>query len=195
MGWLVLFATCIYIDRSHFKVFTRVVPIFSVVMPGEFSRRSVKKTGDEVFSSSAFLPICVCVSVSLSAPAPPLLAYYLSCNIWHLLACWGVACLAADIVLCTKQERKNIHTKLPCYAISLLERLKEKTYIEDSPLYIYRKKITEETQQMARIVPNISTKCLPREVYCRMYISINWGGTGGWVVCHVVYHDCESGSV
>ena len=36
------------IDRSHFKVFTRV---FSYsVMRGEFSRRSVKKTGAEVFS-------------------------------------------------------------------------------------------------------------------------------------------------
>ena len=36
------------IDRSHFKVFTRVVPLFSIVMCGEFSRRSVKKTGAEV---------------------------------------------------------------------------------------------------------------------------------------------------
>ena len=32
-------------DRSHVKVITRVVPIFSIVMRGEFSRRCVKKTG------------------------------------------------------------------------------------------------------------------------------------------------------
>ena len=40
------------IDCSHFKVFTRVVPFFSIVMRGEFSRRSVKKTGAEVFSDA-----------------------------------------------------------------------------------------------------------------------------------------------
>ena len=33
------------VDRSHVKVITRVVPIFSIVMRGEFSRRRVKKTG------------------------------------------------------------------------------------------------------------------------------------------------------
>ena len=31
------------IDRSHFKGFTRVVPLFSIVVCGELSRRSVKK--------------------------------------------------------------------------------------------------------------------------------------------------------
>ena len=42
-----------YIDRSHFKVFTPVVSLFSIVMRGEFSRRSVKKkTGAEVFSEA-----------------------------------------------------------------------------------------------------------------------------------------------
>ena len=40
------------IDCSHFKVFTRVVTLFSIVMCGEFSRRSVKKTVAEVFSDA-----------------------------------------------------------------------------------------------------------------------------------------------
>ena len=31
-------------DRSHVKAFTRVVSLFSIVMRGEFGRRSVKKT-------------------------------------------------------------------------------------------------------------------------------------------------------
>ena len=34
----------LYIDHSHFKVFTRVVPLFSIAMRGEFSQRSLKKT-------------------------------------------------------------------------------------------------------------------------------------------------------
>ena len=43
----------VFINLSHFKVFTRVVPVFSIVMHGEFSRRSVKKkTGAEVFSDA-----------------------------------------------------------------------------------------------------------------------------------------------
>ena len=41
-----------WIDRSHVKVFTQVVPLFSIVMRGEFSRISVKKTGAEVFSDA-----------------------------------------------------------------------------------------------------------------------------------------------
>ena len=40
-------SVCTCIDRSHFKVFTRVVPLFSVVIHGGFSRRSVKKTEAE----------------------------------------------------------------------------------------------------------------------------------------------------
>ena len=38
------------IDRSHFKVLTRAVPLFFIIMRGEFSLRSVKKTGAEIFS-------------------------------------------------------------------------------------------------------------------------------------------------
>ena len=39
------------VDRSHFKVFTRVVPLVSIVVRGEFTQPSVKKTGAEVRSS------------------------------------------------------------------------------------------------------------------------------------------------
>ena len=38
--------------HSHVKVFTRVVPMFSIVMRREFSLRSVKRTGAEVFSDA-----------------------------------------------------------------------------------------------------------------------------------------------
>ena len=40
------------IDRSHIKAVTREVPLFSIAMGGDFSRRSVKKTGAEVFSDA-----------------------------------------------------------------------------------------------------------------------------------------------
>ena len=49
-SWYVHAAVCLsfFIDHSHIKIFTQVVPLFSSVMSGEFSQRSVKKAGWDI---------------------------------------------------------------------------------------------------------------------------------------------------
>ena len=55
---------CLFIDRPHFTVFTRVVPLFSIVKRGEFIRRSVKKTWG--LRSSRMLSDTLCVVTNVS---------------------------------------------------------------------------------------------------------------------------------
>ena len=43
------------LKKSFYKVFTQVVPLFSIVTCGEFSRLNVKKTGAEVFSDALYV--------------------------------------------------------------------------------------------------------------------------------------------
>ena len=55
------------INCSHFEVFTRVVPLFSIQLRvGEFSRRSVKKkTRADVFSDAVSIRCGVVTNISL----------------------------------------------------------------------------------------------------------------------------------
>ena len=55
---VVTYVLCLFIDRSQFKVFTQVVPLFCIVMPGEFSRRSVKKTGAQCLLAAWRYIVC-----------------------------------------------------------------------------------------------------------------------------------------